>query len=273
MHSAGFKAKQRNVKKSRAEGATGGRPLGPTQILSDPAAYKRFLHALAPAMGSPENPALESAAAAIRKAQPPGQPCRCNRTTLLRHLHPPKGQPARITLHLLAQMRHAAEATSPEALADLHLATLPVVVQQRMEMHFDWLKTFRPFLGTPAYWSVKHDLYSRYNYPGKVIWEFRNWMDRHFIRPGRKEIAIWRVLMPLIEHDESGGIEPTWRDFLDGDGDQRLVDFLQLGVDREKWLLELRGNDLHRAHASRIIPPDRPDPTSETPSEESDERR
>jgi hypothetical protein len=160
---------------------------------------------------------------------------------------------------LLAHMQLAAQEAGPNALAYLHLATLPKIVQDRMRMHFAWIDSFREYLDNSTYWSVQDPLYERYNHPGQPIWEFRNWMNRNFIRPGRQEIAIWRVLLPLLAHKESGGIEPTWRDWVDVDEkgeeiDVRLVEFLRKRCDSEQEALKVRGNDLHRARISQVSP-------------------
>jgi hypothetical protein len=160
---------------------------------------------------------------------------------------------------LLADMQLAAQEAGPNALAYIHLATLPKPVQDTLRMHFTWLESFRVRLWNSAYTSVEDPLWERYNHPGKPIWEFRNWMNRHFIRPGRQEIALWRVLLPLLEHNESGGIEPTWRDWLDVDADgkendARLIEFLRKRCDSEQEVLQVRGNDLHRARVSQVSP-------------------
>jgi hypothetical protein len=247
---------KRNAPKSRTEGARGGRRKGVTHLVLDGSAYERFLEALGPGGD------LELAAKAIRGAAIPGYvPSTCARTTLWRHLKRLKaGQPVRITQPLLAQMQRAAELAGQRALKNFHRATLPPVVQDRLRMHFRWLDAFSPYVNGAGYWAVKQELYRRYNQPGSPIWNFRNWMDQRFIRPRRQEIAMWRILVPLVEHQESGGIEPTCQDFLVKDSatgeeqDEKLLRFLHLGIEREQLLLEVRGNDLLRAHTSTVVP-------------------
>jgi hypothetical protein len=176
-----------------------------------------------------------------------------------------EGKPVQITQVLLAQMQRAAEREGPAALSAFHRATLTESDQERMRKYFKWLKSFRQYWGRSlVYRALKSELFERYNGEGQVIWKFRDWMRNQGIRDNVQEIALWRILAPLMEHRESGGIELTWHDFLEpnADGakkdDSMLLEFLQAGIDWQKLYLGRRGNDLHRARRTTVSPSMRP---------------
>lgn len=267
MHNGAAVKRRRRVPKSRARenGARGGRPPGAKQQILDAGAYFRFLAALGPG-GSEEYGDLKAAAAKIRAAASPNSVSSlCHRLTLWRHVKALKeGETVRITQVLLAQMQRAAEREGPATLSAFHRATLSEIMQERMRMYFKWLESFRPYWDRSlAYRGVKSALFERYNERGQVIWKFRDWMRKEGIRPSLQEIVIWRILAPLIEHHESGGIELTWCDFVDrnedeAEDDSELIKFLEAGVAWQTLYLERRGNDVHRAHRSTVSPSTRP---------------
>ena len=249
-----------NGPKSRARenGPRGGRPRGAKDQIIDGDAYITFLKQLG-AEGNDKHGDLKTAAAKICAAGRPGfVRSRCHRTTLMRHVKALEaGQPVRVTQVLLSQMERAAEREGPAALSAFHRATRTEIDQERMRKHFKWLNSFRPYwAGSLVYRGVKSELFDRYNRQGQVIWRFRNWMRDEGIRESLQEIAIWRIFAPLIEHFESGGIELTWRDFVDcnahgtKEDDSALIAFLEAGVAWQTLYLRRRRNDLHRIRRS-----------------------
>jgi hypothetical protein len=264
MHSVATSVKrQRQTPKSRAEGARGGRPIGSKVEIRDAEAYYEFLKSLGP--GSHERWGdLELAAAKIRAVHTPDLlSTLCHRSTLWRHVkHLEDGKPAKITCVLLAQMQRAAEREGPATLRVFHRATMSEIAQERMRRYFQWLESFLPYWSlSMAYQMAERAVFARYNYPGRVIWTFREWMRNEGIRPSVQKIAIWRILAPLTGHQDSAGIELTWREFIDHDDDDpareddsALIRFLEAGVAWQKEYLLRRGHEIDRAHRSTVIP-------------------
>lgn len=81
---------------------------------------------------------------------------------------------------------------------------------------------------------------------------FRKVRDRGYI-----ELALIRVLDPLINGPDTGFVEPSWREWRsDEKGRQRLLKFVRLGLQREMLLLRGRLHTSERAMAVLSTPYD-----------------
>lgn len=125
--------------------------------------------------------------------------------------------------------------------------------------------------GTPRRWyRTLHGISDEVRHPAvvgnsdrdaerKALWRYVQELDPAFVRDvdaalgkvrdrGYRELALVRILDPLINGPDSGFIEPSWREWRkDEKGRNRLKRFIRLGVNRERLLLEMRLRTSERA--------------------------
>jgi hypothetical protein len=76
--------------------------------------------------------------------------------------------------------------------------------------------------------------------------DFEDWAV-HRAQWDRTEMAWIRIIEPLLEHNESGFVEPSWIEFPPA----KLAEFLEAGFRRERILLEVRGDEAGRLRMAR----------------------
>jgi hypothetical protein len=236
MHSPPPQPK-RKTKKSRGEGASGGRLPGPLDPFRDLETFGQVIDALGDGDRS-------DAACRARAAAKIG----CDRATLGRLLRS-KQAPTRATVRKLIQ---AAQAHSPDLGEKALLAIRSPEAGRLMDRYFEWLesslKRYRSRPGVLGRWAIPMS----YDNPGGILYEFRAWMAQKDVQAEDQELAIWHIVEPFLDAAESGFVEVGASDFLCQDWtkgqkkDERLLKFLAHRIESEKLRLVVRGSVQHR---------------------------
>ncbi len=191
----------------------------------------------------------------------------CDHTTLSRLL---SGESASISHELAVRITKALRTEKADLQDAFHEATLPREAQARLRDHFDLMHKCRSqHERTRA--VTRTEIEKRYCW---IFGDFRRWMNAQPvpIRAVRQELAIYRVVEPLFDGIETGWMELGWHDFLVRDRRGRnkeleLVEFIKLGMEREKILLRARGPDQERARRLAVATKAHMDVMTATPEE------